>query len=236
MALRLAKDGRREWIGATVLLLSMVAASLAVIRPMGAAAAIAAPFGAIWLWVLYFFRDPQRTIPTGDNLFVSSADGVVSDITPIGADSELGCDGVRIGVFMNVFSVHVNRAPCDGIVTDIQYNRGSYLDVRKPDAWRLNESMLIAIDCNVGGQTHSIRVRQVAGLVARRIVCNVTEGDRLVRGERFGMIKFGSRLELMLPTAMGAAPQVRIGQKVAAGSTVLAAVEGATAEGESAHE
>jgi len=222
VSIQLARDGRREVIGATILLASTAAIALWLCRP-AFGWPIAALLLTVWAWVLWFFRDPDRVIPRAEGLFVSPADGVVSDITPVGPDSELGCEGLRIGVFMNVFDVHVNRSPCDGVVTELTYNRGKYLDARSPDAWRLNESLLISMNYQAFGRTFGIQVRQVAGLVARRIICHVSQGDRLGRGQRFGMIKFGSRLELLLPAALGAECRVRVGQKVRGGSTVLAA-------------
>ncbi|NLF33241.1 MAG: phosphatidylserine decarboxylase family protein [Planctomycetes bacterium] len=231
--MRFASDSRRERIGATVLLVPLMAASALLIRPWFAAPIIAA-FGAVWLWVLWFFRDPQRTVPAGEGLFVSPADGLVTDMTPLGADSELGCEGVRIGVFMSIFDVHVNRAPCDGVVTRLAGNVGRNLDVRRRDAWRLNESHLMLLDHTADGVVHPVGVRQVAGLVARRIVCRVNVGDTVARGERFGLIKFGSRLELLLPSTLGAEPVVRVGQRVYAGTTVLAR-RGGAAEGQDTH-
>ncbi len=226
--MRFATDSRRERIGATALLVPMAIGAALLIRPWFAVPVVAV-FAGVWLWVLWFFRDPTRTIPAGDGLFVSPADGVVTDITPLGADSELGCEGVRIGVFMSLFDVHVNRVPCDGVVARMASNVGKNLDVRRRDAWRLNESHLLLLDHAADGATYPVGVRQVAGLVARRIVCRVAPGDRLSRGQRFGLIKFGSRLELLLPSALGAEPVVRIGQRVRAGSTPLARRRGGDA-------
>ncbi|MFW6146457.1 MAG: phosphatidylserine decarboxylase [Planctomycetota bacterium] len=223
--MRFATDSRRERIGATALLVGVMIGAALLVRPVFAAGIIAV-LAAVWGWVLWFFRDPPRTIPAGPGLFVSPADGVVTDITPLGDDSELGCEGVRIGVFMSIFDVHVNRAPCDGVVARMTSNVGQYLDVRREDAWRLNESHLLLLDHVVDGVTYPVGVRQVAGLVARRIVCRVKSGDRLSRGQRFGLVKFGSRLELLLPSALAAEPVVRVGRRVRAGSSVLARRDG----------
>ncbi|NQU76100.1 MAG: phosphatidylserine decarboxylase, partial [Planctomycetes bacterium] len=126
--------------------------------------------------------------------------------------------------FMNVFNVHVNRSPCDGEVTAVEHSPGRWLDVRRPDAWHMNESVLISLTCRIGDQQLPVVVRQVAGMVARRIVCRLSQGDRVRRGERIGMIKFGSRLELLLPDQFNAQVTVHVGQKVLAGATVLAKV------------
>ena len=218
MVVRLARAGLREIVVATLGLACVVGAASWLLG-WGwygwVAVAIAAP---VWLWVLYFFRDPDRTIPAGPGLFVSPADGVVTDVTPVGPESELGCAGVRIGVFMSIFSVHVNRAPCDAEVTATAHAPGDFLDVRNPAGWSRNESVTISL----AYQRHPLVVRQIAGLVARRIVCDCRTGDALRRGQRLGMIKFGSRLELLLPEELNAEVCVSVGQKVLAGSSVLA--------------
>ncbi|MCD4823357.1 MAG: phosphatidylserine decarboxylase [Phycisphaerae bacterium] len=178
-----------------------------------------------WLWVLYFFRDPDRPTPDGPGLFISPADGIVADITQLGPDSALGRDGVQIGVFMSVFDVHVNRMPCDGVIQTVTHKDGAYLDVRRPEAYELNESTTIAMTHTHGGVEYPVIVRQIAGLVARRIITNLQTGQAVTRGRRFGMIKFGSRLELLLPKELAGQVRVTIGQKARAGLTILAATE-----------
>ncbi len=220
--IRLAKDGARELILATMLLPAIAAGALWLSGPTWFGWAGAVPPMLIWLWVLYFFRDPTRKTPEGEGLFISPADGTVSDITPLGEDGELGREGVRIGVFMSVFSVHVNRGACDGVVTAVDLNRGKFLDVRREKAWNLNEAATITLQYEADGESYPVIVRQVAGLVARRIVCHLKPGDRMTRGERFGMIKFGSRLELLLPTELADDIRVKVGDKAVAGETILA--------------
>jgi phosphatidylserine decarboxylase len=171
----------------------------------------------LWAWVIWFFRDPHRRPPAGADLFVSPADGVVTDITPLGPDSPLGCAGVQVGVFMSVFDVHVNRSPCEGAVQSVDHRRGLFMDVRRPEAWGVNECATIYM-------THRgkpVVVRQIAGLLARRIVSDVGPGKELSRGERIGMIKFGSRVELMVSQDLSPQPQVAVGRHVLAGETVL---------------
>jgi len=176
----------------------------------------------VWGWVLWFFRDPTRTTPTGDGLFISPADGIVADITPLGPESKLAKNGVQIGIFMNVFNVHVNRIPCDGQIEEITYQKGAFLDVRDPNASERNESATIRMTHTHKGQKYTVIVRQIAGLVARRIVTALEKGQTVTRGQRMGMIKFGSRLELLLPQELAGEICVSISAPVLAGETILA--------------
>ena len=218
----LTKYGRKELCIATILFVA-VAGALGWLGwsvswwfwPAAAAVAV------VWLWVLWFFRDPNRAGPADAGALISPADGVVSDITPIGADSELGCDGVRIGVFMSIFSVHVNRSPADGRIDSLEHRPGAFLDARDPTASERNESMTIRMTRRSETGEHPIVVRQIAGLVARRIVTDLTEGQTVTRGQRIGMIKFGSRLELLVPHELVGEIAVQIGEAARAGETVL---------------
>ncbi|MBN1556283.1 MAG: phosphatidylserine decarboxylase family protein [Phycisphaerae bacterium] len=220
--MRLTPLGIRELVVSTIL--ACVAAGMLSWAAVCVSAWCWAPVGlvgVIWLWVLWFFRDPARMPPEWDGLFVSPADGVVSDITPLGDESELGCAGVRIGVFMNVFNVHVNRLPCDGRVVEVTHRSGAFLDVRRPEAAEKNESASIRLTHRRNGNEYPVIVRQIAGLIARRIVTNLTPGQDVKRGERFGMIKWGSRLEVLLPSELQGQVRVRIGQRTLAGETVI---------------
>jgi phosphatidylserine decarboxylase len=176
---------------------------------------------ALWLWVLWFFRDPQRQPPAEAGVFLSPADGRVTDITAVGTDGELGLEGLRIGIFMSVFDVHVNRSPCAGVVERIDRHRGTFLDARDPAAWGRNESATIRLGCARNGEVHPVIVRQVAGLVARRIVTDAKIAQEVVPGQRIGMIKFGSRVELAVARSMVGEVRVQVGQTVRAGQTVL---------------
>ena len=178
----------------------------------------------VWLWVLWFFRDPERDIPTESGLFVSPADGLVADITPLGPDGPLGRPGVQIGIFMNIFDVHVNRMPCEAKVRRVTHLPGAFMDVRNPVAAERNESASIELTYSHEGVEYPVIVRQVAGLVARRIITDCQPGQRFARGERLGMIKFGSRLELLLPIELAGEIRVATGQRVQAGLSVLAKV------------
>lgn len=178
---------------------------------------------ALWFGVLWFFRDPDRAPPDGEHLFVSPADGVVADITNVGADSPLGRNGVKIGIFMSIFNVHVNRSPAAGCVERVEHMPGAFLDVRDPLAAEKNESTTIHLRHTHGGREFLLVVRQVAGLIARRIVTDLREGESIGRGQRIGMIKFGSRLELLVPDELVEEVRVSVGDKTVAGMTVLAA-------------
>jgi phosphatidylserine decarboxylase len=172
------------------------------------------------VWCVYFFRDPPRVTPTRAGLVVSPADGVVSAIGPAVPPVELGLGAearTRISVFMNVFDCHVNRAPVAGAVARVAYHPGKFLNASLDKASEENErnGLVIAL---ADGRT--LGVVQIAGLVARRIVCFVGEGATLATGERFGLIRFGSRLDVYLPD--GVAPLVCAGQGMIAGETVLA--------------
>lgn len=220
--MRLTPMGTREIVSSTLATVVVAGASAwAVIRISPWWGTMFFPAVAIWLWVLWFFRDPRREPPVGSGQFVSPADGRISDVTPVGVESELGCPGRRIGVFMNIFDVHVNRVPCDGRVESVARRSGAFLDVRRPEARERNESVTLRLAYRRGGREYPVVVRQVAGLIARRIVTNVQPGGELRRGERFGMIKWGSRLEVLLPDDLPGEITVRPGQRVRAGQSVI---------------
>lgn len=172
------------------------------------------------VWVYYFFRDPRRAVPAGEGLIVSPADGVVSLIEPAVPPAELGLGPqplTRVSVFMSVFNCHVNRAPIGGTVSRVAYRPGKFLNASLDKASEDNERNGLVIDLPDGRR---IGVVQIAGLVARRILCFVSEGQGLRTGERFGLIRFGSRLDVYLPE--GVEPQVALGQTMIAGETVIA--------------
>lgn len=175
---------------------------------------------ALTIWCYYFFRDPVRSVPQQGGLIVSPADGVVSLIaeTPPPLELDLGdAPRIRVSVFMNVFNCHVNRAPIGGTIRKVVYHTGKFLNASLDKASEHNERNALTIECN-DGQT--IGVVQIAGLVARRILCEVTQGQSVDTGERFGLIRFGSRLDIYLPT--GIQPLVCLGQTMVAGETILA--------------
>jgi phosphatidylserine decarboxylase len=170
---------------------------------------------AVTLFIAFFFRNPARIIPPGENAVLAPADGVVIYLGDAN-EKHLGDEMTKISIFMSVFNVHINRAPVSGRVVDIFYNKGKFLDVRDSRATFENEQSGIIIETVRGVK---LVVVQVAGLIARRIVCYPVKGDSLKRGERFGLIRFGSRLDVYLPK--NTEPKVAIGDKTVGGETIL---------------
>ena len=184
---------------------------------------IFAPFGwmglILTLWCAYFFRDPDRVSPVREGLILSPADGIVQRIEPAVPPAELklgDTERLRISIFMNVFDVHVNRSPVDGTVECTNYRPGKFFNAALDKASEDNERQALAIRLVDGRQ---IAVVQIAGLIARRIVCGVDEGDRVHAGARFGMIRFGSRVDVYLDADIS--PMVVAGQRAVAGETVI---------------
>ncbi|MGB0748238.1 MAG: phosphatidylserine decarboxylase [Magnetospiraceae bacterium] len=185
---------------------------------------IAQPLGwvgvVLTLWCVYFFRDPDRVTPTRDGLVISPADGVVSavDMAPPPPELELGdTPRPRVCVFMNVFDVHVNRVPVDATITKVAYRPGKFFDASLDKASEFNERNGLALKMADG---KTLGVVQIAGLVARRIKCDVAAGLPMLAGQRFGLIRFGSRVDVYLPE--GVIPLACVGQRALAGETVLA--------------
>ena len=174
----------------------------------------------VFVWVLSFFRDPEREIPGAPGLIVSPADGVITHIDEVDQPTFIEGKALRVSIFMSIFNVHVNRAPCDGKVTFLQYRKGEFLNAMIEDSAHRNEANLMGLQ-TADPRMPRILVRQVAGLIARRIVCDCRQGDEFLRGQRFGMIKFSSRVEIFLPLETRIDLKVRVGQKVFAGSTVI---------------
>lgn len=177
---------------------------------------IAAAFALLAGFSAYFFRDPERAIPSGEGVIVSPADGRVVGIETVDRVPFLDGPAQRISIFLSIFDVHINRAPIEGKVTWRQYNPGRFLPANVPKASLDNEQNSIGIED--GG--YKVMVRQIAGIIARRIVCWVDPGQTVARGERFGLIRFGSRTDLFLP--LSAKVAVTVGQKVQGGSTIIA--------------
>jgi len=196
--------------------LLVAGAAMAVYFWPGPFAYVGLLVAAAGAYVVYFFRDPVRSIPSDPRAAVSPADGCVTDVERL--DESPFYDGpcLRISIFLSVFNVHVNRAPLAGTVRRLEYKPGAFLDARHIDSAVRNEYNAIWMDTELG----AITVRQVSGLIARRIICRCAEGTQLARGEKFGMIKFGSRTDLLLPAH--AEPCVRVGDKVRGGADVVA--------------
>jgi phosphatidylserine decarboxylase len=172
------------------------------------------------LFVVMFFRDPPRRAPDGPGLVVSPADGVVTDIEELDEVPFWDGPAVKVGIYLSVFNVHVNRAPETARVIEVRYCPGRLLDTRWPAAAKLNENLWVVFECEEAPH-HLIAVKQIAGTFARRIVCEARPGAVLERGERYGMIKFGSRTELYLAKAPGLQVAARPGDRVRGGTSVL---------------
>ena len=173
-------------------------------------------------WCAYFFRDPDRVTPIREDLIVSPADGVIQAIEQSAPPDELAMGDVlrsRVSIFMNVFDVHVNRMPCDGVVTALKYTPGRFVNASLDKASALNERNSVQVTAPGGWDVACV---QIAGLIARRIRCALDVGQSVRAGERFGLIRFGSRVDVYLPE--GVAPLVSVGQRTVAGETVVADV------------
>jgi phosphatidylserine decarboxylase len=171
--------------------------------------------------VLWFFRNPRRQIPTEDGVVVAPADGRIKAIHSLAYDPFLGGPAIEIDIFLSVFNVHLNRAPVDARVIGLTYRPGKFLNALRPAAARENEQMIIRME-ELNPPHRRFVVRQIAGAIARRIVCQVGPGQTLSRGQVLGMIKLGSRTQIVLPATADLALQVQVGQRVLAGATVLA--------------
>ncbi|HEY1784650.1 MAG TPA: phosphatidylserine decarboxylase [Pirellulales bacterium] len=171
--------------------------------------------------IVYFFRDPPRRVPTEPGLVVSPADGRVAEITPLEHDEFIGGPAVRIGIFLSIFNVHLNRAPARSRVIRMRYSPGLFLNAMNPESALRNENLWIGLE-EADAPYRRMIVRQIAGLFARRIVCCLRPDEILERGQKFGMIKLGSRTELILPAEPGLELRVAVGDKVHAGSTTMA--------------
>jgi len=204
-----------------VLIVAMIVVALGTMAflPVWVLISIEAVLAAILLWALTFFRDPERRCPSDANLLLAPADGRITDIEQV---QEEFIDGaaLRIGIFLSIFNVHINRAPCNAKVETITYKKGQYLNAMNPQSGRVNESNNLGL-VRTDSPEDRLLVRQISGAIARRIVCAAAEGQELAGGERFGMIKFGSRTELYLPVRENAKCLVKIGDKVRAGLTPL---------------
>ncbi len=217
MGFRIAPYGRSTAVAGTAILLAC-AGALYFVHPLAALAPV--PFE---IFLLSFFRDPDRAIPDGPGLLVSPADGKVTAIDEVDDAPYLGGRAWRVSIFLSVFNAHVNRAPAAGRVAYLAYRPGKFLDARHPACAAENEQNWIGFERTEPGGGRLL-VKQISGAIARRIVCAVAEGEPVGRGQRLGMIKFGSRTELYVPVAMKPEPKVKVGDAVRAGSTVLASL------------
>jgi phosphatidylserine decarboxylase len=197
------------------------------------AAAIALAFTPVWylagipvvllVFVAWFFRDPPRHVPQSPGLIVSPADGKLVEITQLDYHEFIGGPAVRLGIFLTIFNVHINRSPCRARVLRLHYSPGKFLNVLDPESVLVNENLWIGLEEDEPPYRRLV-CRQISGLIARRIVCDLRPGQVVGRGEKFGMIKFGSRTELILP-ASGLTVNVKVGQWLNAGCDVIAKYE-----------
>jgi len=223
----LSRYGLREWLTITVVLVPACAVAAWWAIAWHPAWWIGAAVAAIlWFAGVMFFRDPLGRRPATDDPLdlVSPADGRVSAVLSLDHHDAVGGPALLVRIFLSVLDVHLNRAPCDGVVDRIEHRPGRYLDARTEESAKVNESLLMVLRT---GRDRAIGVRQVSGAIARRIVCTVRPGDSLVRAQRYGMIKFGSTTELIVPASDGSPPvaRVRVGDRVTGGVTILARME-----------
>ena len=212
--MKVAREGVPFIVVAAVL--AAGAWTLAATRGATGLFVLAAVLTIVGLWVIYFFRDPERTGERGDHLIVSPADGRVVMITDVDEPSFVHGKATRISIFMNIFNVHVNRYPVSGTVKYVHYNPGKFINAAADKASLDNEQMSVGLEA--GGRL--VLVRQIAGAIARRIVTYSKVGDSARQAERFGLIRFGSRVDVFVPT--NSTVRVKIGDKPVAGTTVLA--------------
>ncbi|MEE8142860.1 MAG: phosphatidylserine decarboxylase [Planctomycetota bacterium] len=175
---------------------------------------------ALWLFVLCFFRNPRRSVPAGEDRVVAAADGKIISVTPVAEEEFIGGPATRICIFLSVLNVHVNRAPIAGTVEYLEYRCGTFHNALKAESRETNECQLIGLR---SAQGTPVLVRQIAGLIARRIVCPLRVGELLEKGFDFGMIRFGSQTEVSVPDRDGRPfqPRVKPGDRVKGGETIL---------------
>jgi phosphatidylserine decarboxylase len=176
--------------------------------------------GVVLIWTLSFFRDPERVVPQDKDVLLAPADGKITDIEVIDENDFIGGKALRVGIFLSIFDVHINRSPCKVRVGKITYRQGQFLDARNLESGRVNESNDLWLT-RMEPPFDKLIVRQISGAIARRIVCRVMAGEELFAGQRFGMIKFGSRTELYVPVRDDVKCLVKTGDKVKAGLTPI---------------
>jgi phosphatidylserine decarboxylase len=217
--MRFTRHGTWEMVVGTVVLVAIGVCLSFIWRPLGL---LVLP---LVVWLFAFFRDPERPITNDCKAMVSPADGLVSDVGEVEAcDLVGGGPAVRIGIFLNVFNVHVNRSPCDGVVSNVIYKKGKFVNaLSHAQASSDNESNTIIL-LEPGTQDVVCAVKQIVGLIARRIICTSQPGDAVRRGDRIGMIKFGSRTELYIPKRLAPTVLIKQGTKVRGGVDIIATV------------
>jgi phosphatidylserine decarboxylase len=210
----------------TVLLLAMILLPIGTVRFLHPwiIVAVEIVLFAVLIWALMFFRDPHRVCPTDEDVLFAPADGKITDIEQIEKDEFIGQPALRIGIFLSIFNVHINRAPCSVKVETITYKKGQYRNAMNPESGRVNESNTLGL-VRMNPPKDTLIVRQISGAIARRIVCDTAEGGELTGGQTFGMLKFGSRTELYVPVREEMTCLVQIGDTVKAGLTPMVKYE-----------
>lgn len=220
--------GIREWGGGGLIAAILLAGCYWLARYVNLYLGVIPGVFVILLYgfIAFFFRNPRRKLPEDQSLIISPADGTVRDITVVEDFDQAPFEGkaLRIGIFLSVLSVHVNRAAAELQVVSKHYREGKYLDARNPECARENEAMTIAGNAVAAGKKFPMAIRQISGAIARRIVCPVEPGVVIKRGKIYGMIKFGSRTELYLPVDDNFEILVKPGDKVSGGSSVIARI------------
>jgi phosphatidylserine decarboxylase len=229
--MKLTEYGLKEWLLGGIFSVLLIALCLALVfywKKPALGYSLAGVVCFVYFCFAAFFRDPYRKIPQDENVLVSPADGVVKDIELIKGTDEneffKNQDIIRVGIFLSVLDVHINRAPCNLEIADKKYRKGKYHDARSPLASKENEAMTIFCNASVPEKQFPIIVRQISGAIAKRIVCAAEPGDKFEKGQKFGMIKFGSRTELYLPAEQWMTLTVKIGDPVYAGESVVARI------------
>ncbi len=220
MRIPLTKYGLPQVAVFPAIIIAAMIICLPAAPPAGILFVIEAILAVVLIWVLSFFRDPERIPPADKNILLAPADGTIRDIEVVDEKDFIGGKAMRIGIFLSIFNVHINRSPCEARVEKIIYKKGAFKDARNPQAGAVNESNDLWLTRTDFPQDRII-VRQISGAIARRIVCKAQAGTDLAGGEKFGMIKFGSRTELYAPLNGSIKCSVKIGDKVKAGLTTL---------------
>ena len=223
-----------RWGLAETLIMGLPAAILTVLPGLLAPAYwwIGLPPLVFLLWLIYFFRDPSRRVPTDRGLLIAPADGKIVDISKLDHHDFVGGPAVRIGVFLSIFNVHINRAPSNCRVIELRYHPGKFLNTLNPESAIKNENMWIGLE-ETDAPYRRMVVRQIAGLIAKRIVCSLRPGEEMTVGHKFGMIKLGSRTEMIIPDGDNLKIVCQEGQKIRAGIDILVRYEDESEGGES---
>lgn len=217
MRMPLTRYGRRQlWVYGAILVALSVGSAIYFWY-------VTALFVVVLAWLFCFFRDPVRDVPVEPRLLVAPADGRVTEISECDEEA-VGGRARRVSIFLSIFNVHLNRAPCSGRVASTTYQPGRFLNAMNPDSARVNESNTIVIESDEAPGL-AVLVKQIAGVIARRIVCDCTAGQTLARGELFGMIRFGSRTDVCVPVEHLAELTVKVGDRVLAGKTVIGVIK-----------